>query len=109
MRTSINAVLAGLAMLTAGFTASAAAAGEFTVVNDNDSLSIQQVWTAGSGMPNDTWNSADLNSPVRPGTSRAFTTDGNVCFYDVRVQFSDGYRQTFDNVNVCRGDRVIGS
>lgn len=96
-----------------GFLATAAPASAemgrgFDVVNRNVSASVQRVWTALNGRQDLPWVAANLNSAVAPrATTRLTLGEGANCFYDVKVQFSDGYALTFVNINVCRFDSVL--
>ncbi|HEX4694101.1 hypothetical protein [Sphingomonas sp.] len=99
---------AAAAALTAVAIASPAlAAGRgFYVNNTNSSVSVQRVWYAAAGTTQ-TWEEIYLDYPVKPNTKSNFTMgDGDTCLYDIKLKFSDGYEQTFANVNVCRGDGV---
>lgn len=114
MRTRLARGAAG-AVLALGFLASAMPASAaddriFYLYNSNGSVSIQRVWTALAGDSSDAWTPATLNSQVDPGETTSFSFgEGPSCFFDVKVQFSDGYVQTFANVNVCRGDKVTAT
>ncbi|WP_448951007.1 hypothetical protein [Labrys neptuniae] len=94
-------MLAGLMLST-----SALADGTVTVVNRNSGRSIQEVFFANAG-ENDPWQSADLESPVAPQSSKILSMSGSNCFFDIKVRFSDGYETTFPNVNVCHNDSVL--
>ncbi|MDQ0466423.1 hypothetical protein QO010_004216 [Caulobacter ginsengisoli] len=108
-RAAAAAVLA-LAFLAPALPASAREDRIFYLYNSNGSVSIQRVWTALAGDKNDAWTPATLNSPVDPGETTSFSLgEGASCFYDVKVQFSDSYEQTFANVNVCRADKVTAT
>lgn len=114
MRTRITraavAVIAALGFLASAMPASAREDRIFYLYNSNGSVSIQRVWTALAGDSSDAWVEATLNSQVDPGETTSFSLgEGPSCFYDVKVQFSDGYVQTFGNVNVCRGDKVTAT
>ena len=111
MRTSIKSLMTGVLMLAGLVHAgnAMAADGSFEVINSNNNVSIQAVWVAGAGLPNDPWSSITLSSPVGPDGIRDFTTQGYGCSVDVKVQYSDGVIQTFDNVNACRNDKVLGT
>ena len=112
MRKIITAALAGTVLTLAGVgQTTIAQAGDrgFIVVNTNAERSIQTVWTALAGERADPWAVADVDSAIAPNTNSTFTMSGSNCLYDVKVQYSDGYVLTFDNVNVCRMDRVIGT
>jgi hypothetical protein len=91
-----------------GFSAQAASDRQFTVVNNNNSQSIQQVWKAPAGTSQN-YDEVYLDSPITPNTRSEFDFEnsGPTCLFDVRVQFADGVAQEFANVNVCRGDRVL--
>lgn len=103
------AVLA-LGFLAPAMSASAAEDRIFYLYNSNGSVSIQRVWTALAGDKDDAWAAATLNSQVDPGETTSFSLgEGPSCFYDVKVQFSDGVEQTFANINVCRGDKVTAT
>ncbi len=102
----LTATAFALATLGAALPA-AAAERQFDVVNSNGSVSIQRVWTAPAGAPNTPWVPATMTSPVAANGDASFDLgSGASCFYDVKVQFSDGVEQTFANVNVCTGQRV---
>ena len=87
--------------------ASANAYRAFQVSNTNSNYSIQAVSFAQAGT-SDEWHFANMNYAVSPNSNTTFTFPGaeSVCFYDIKVKFSDGYEQQFANVNVCRGDIV---
>lgn len=107
-RTAIAAV-AALGFFASAMPASAGSDRIFYLYNSNGEVSIQRVWTHLSGSDED-WVAATLNSQVDPGETTSFSFgDGPSCFFDVKVQFSDSYVQTFTNVNVCRGDKVTAS
>ncbi|GLS24045.1 hypothetical protein GCM10007874_70660 [Labrys miyagiensis] len=109
MSKSIKAlVVVGALAMGALFQGSAAMAGEFTVVNRNDNLAIQNVWFAHAG-ESDPWKAADVDAAIAPNSTSDFTISGNNCLFDIKVRFSDDYTSTYDNVNVCRGDRVIAN
>ena len=79
----------------------------FTVSNGNATYSIQRVWFARAGESSDPWTEVSLKYAIKPGTNSNFTMgDGNVCLYDIKIQFSDEVVQQFDNVNVCRGQTL---
>ena len=109
-RTAVAAV-AALGFLASALPASARDDDRiFYLYNSNGSVSIQRVWTALAGDSEDAWTPATLNSQVDPGETTSFSLGtGPSCFYDVKVQFSDGYVQTFANINVCRGDKVTAT
>jgi hypothetical protein len=75
-------------------------------VNRNSQRSIQQVFFANAG-ESDPWQAANVDEAIRPKSKSTFTISGENCLFDVKVKFSDGYEATFNNVNVCRGDRVL--
>lgn len=78
----------------------------FFVNNTNSSVSIQRVWYSPSGTP-DPWIEARMSSPIYANQRMGFTMPGgDNCFFDVKVQFSDGYVQNFDEVNFCSGQGV---
>lgn len=87
--------------------AAAMAAGRsFYVNNTNAKVSVQRVWYAQAGT-NENWEEVFLDYPIKPNNKSSFTMgSGDVCLYDIKLKFSDGYEQTFENVNVCRGDGV---
>ncbi len=101
---------AAAAVLFAGMVAVPAVADagrNFTIYNGNGTYSIQRVWTARAGESSDPWHEVTMKYAIKPRTTSNFTMgDGNVCLYDIKVQFSDEVTQQFDNVNVCRGQRV---
>jgi hypothetical protein len=79
----------------------------FTVYNGNSDVSVQRVWTARAGESKDPWHEVDMKYAIKPKTSSNFTMGtGNVCLYDIKIQFSDEVVQQFDNVNVCKGQTV---
>jgi hypothetical protein len=44
---------------------------------------------------------------IKPKSSSNFTLGtGDVCLYDIKIQFSDEVTQQFDNINVCKGQSV---
>jgi hypothetical protein len=100
--------LAGGALVLSGMLpcTSALAGGTLTVVNRNSSRAIQQVWFANAG-ESDPWQEANVEEAIRPQSESTFTMSGENCLFDIKVRFSDGYEATFNNVNVCRGDRVL--
>ena len=110
MRNSIRAaVLSGAFFISVAAQVSGAMAGPgCVVVNTNDDVSIQQVYVANAG-ESDPWRPANMDHAIAPGTQSSFTVPGDACFYDVKVRFSEGAEQTFDNVDVCKGDRVVAS
>ena len=112
MRNIITTAIAGTILTLAGISQpTLAEAGDrgFIVVNTNAERSIQKVWTALAGERDDPWNVADVDAAIAPNTNSTFRMSGSNCLYDVKVEYSDGYVMTFDNVNVCRMDRVIGT
>ncbi len=84
----------------------ALAGGTLTVVNRNSSRATQQVWFANAG-ESDPWQEANVNEAISPKSESTFTMSGENCLFDIKVRFSDGYEATFNNVNICRGDRVL--
>ncbi len=49
-----------------------------------------------------------LDYAIKPGSTSNFTMgEGDICIYDVKVQFSDAVVQQRDNINVCRGDTAV--
>jgi hypothetical protein len=108
-RTAVAAV-AALGFLASALPASAREERSFTLYNSNGTVSIQRVWTAVAGVVGEDWVSATLNSQVDPGETTSFSLgEGVSCFYKIKVQFSDAVVQTFDNVNVCNGDKVTAT
>ena len=108
MRNAIcNILAAALALSVGAGQAEASSQRQFDVVNTNNSVSIQSIWSAMAGT-SEIWHTASLDSPIAPRSTSHFTMpEGPTCFFDVKVQFSDDVVQTFTNINVCRGDRVI--
>lgn len=108
----IKAIKAGTAaaVLITGMTAMPAIADSgrnFTIWNGNATYSVQRVWTARAGESNDPWHEVTMKYAIKPKTSSNFTMGtGNVCLYDIKIQFSDEVVQQFDNVNVCRGQTI---
>ena len=79
----------------------------FTIINNNSSVSVQRVWTARAGESGDPWHEVAMKYAIKPNTNSNFTMgDGDVCLYDIKIQFSDEVVQQFDNINVCRGDSI---
>lgn len=112
MRTIIAAALAGPILALAGLAPLAAVrAGErgFIVVNRNAEQSVVNVWTALAGQASDPWEAASIEAVIAPRTSSTFSMSGTPCLYDVKLQYGDGYVLTFDDVDVCRMDEVIGT
>lgn len=98
--------LAVVAALTAAGTASA---GTFKIYNSHPTATIQRLWTA-PAIKGTVWREFYLDFPVDARTTNNFTMPGgSYCLYDMKIRFSDGYEQTFANVNICRGDKVIAS
>ena len=82
----------------------------FTIMNSNSSVSVQRVWTARAGESKDPWHEVEMKYAVKPNTSSNFTMGtGDVCLYDIKIQFSDEVVQQFDNVNVCKGQTVTAT
>ena len=109
MRNAIKVLLVvGTVAAGAFLQGSAAMAGEFTVVNHNASLAIQNVWFAHSG-ETDPWKAADVEEAIAPNSTSDFTISGNNCLFDIKLRFSDDYASTYSNVNVCRDDSVIAN
>jgi hypothetical protein len=108
----IQAIKAGtaVAVLIAGIVAAPAIADSgrnFTVFNGNTDVSVQRVWTARSGESKDPWHEVDMKYAIKPKSSSNFTLGtGDVCLYDIKVQFSDEVIQQYDNINVCKGQTV---
>ena len=94
-------------MVFLSFTTPAFAADRsFYVDNINGSASVQRVWYAAAGTT-EGWQEVFLNYPIKPKTKSNFTMgDGDTCLYDIKIKFSDGYEETYSNVNMCRGDGV---
>jgi len=96
------AALAAVSIATPAF----ASDRSFYINNTNSSVSVQRVWYAAAGTK-DTWQEIYLDEPVTPKTKSTLSMDdGDTCLYDIKLKFSDGYEQTYANVNVCRGDGV---
>jgi hypothetical protein len=93
-------------LLVAGMASAGMPSGRnFTVKNTNAKVSIQRVWYARAGEDGDPWHEVMLDYAVRPNATSNFTMgQGDICLYDIKVQFSDAYEQTRANINVCRGD-----
>lgn len=104
-----NVLVGGALVVAVAVQATGAMAAGFTVVNTNQQRSVQNVWYALAGEP-DPWHTADVEVAVAPGSVSTFNgLSGQNCLYDIKIQYSDGYTETFDNVNVCRYDRVIAT
>lgn len=108
----IKAIKAGTAaaVLIAGMVgvpAVAESGRNFTIYNSNADVSVQRVWTARAGESKDPWHEVEMKYAVKPKSSSNFTMGtGDVCLYDIKVQFSDEVVQQVDNVNVCRGQTI---
>lgn len=103
----LGVVAAALATAVVPGAALADSGRNFTINNTNDTVSVQRVWTARAGESNDPWKEVSMKYAIKPNTDSNFTMgDGNVCLYDIKIQFSDEVVQQFDNVNVCRGQTV---
>ena len=104
-------IKAGVAasLLVAGMATAGMPSGRnFTIKNTNDSVSVQRVWTARAGESGDPWHEVMLDYAIKPGSTSNFTMGtGDICLYDVKVQFSDAVVQTRANINVCRGDTAV--
>ncbi len=104
---TIGVLAAAVAAVIVPGSAMADSGRNFTISNGNGSVSIQRVWTARAGESGDPWHEVSMKYAIKPKTTSNFTMgDGDVCLYDIKIQFSDEYTQQFDNVNVCRGDTV---
>ena len=108
----VHGIKAGLraALILAGLASAPVLADtgrNFTIYNSNANVSIQRVWTARAGESRDPWHEVTLQYAIKPNMSSNFTMgDGDVCLYDIKVQFSDEVIQQFANVNVGHGQRV---
>ena len=103
----IGAAVAVLIASAVTVPAVADAGRNFTVYNGNSSVSVQRVWTARAGESKDPWHEVDMKYAIKPKSSSNFTLGtGDVCLYDIKIQFSDEVKQQFDNVNVCRGQTI---
>ena len=88
----------------------AAAPRKFTIRNANIKASIEHVWFSRVGEESDPWHEVTLDYSIKPGSVSPFTLpDGDLCLFDIKYQFSDGYVQQKTNVNVCRGDTIEAS
>lgn len=106
LRSLLRPALA-IAAVTAG--SSGAYAGTFNIYNSHTSATVQRLWTA-PAIKDTPWQEFYLDFPIQALTTNRFTiSNGSFCLYDMKVRFSDGYEQTFANVNICRGDRVVAS
>jgi len=109
--TMLKLIKVGVAasLLVAGMATAGMPSGRnFTVKNTNSKVSIQRVWYARAGEEGDPWHEVMLDYAVKPGTTSNFTMGtGDICLYDIKVQFSDAYVQQRDNINVCRGDTAV--
>ncbi|WP_299427357.1 hypothetical protein [Sphingomonas bacterium] len=96
-------------LLVAGMATAGMPSGRnFTIKNTNASVSVQRVWYARAGEEGDPWHEVMLDYAVKPGRTSNFTMGaGDVCLYDIKVQFSDSVIQQRDNINVCRGDTAV--
>jgi len=82
---------------------------KFSVANRNASAAIQRVWFVPIGS-NAAWTEVRLDYPIKPNNRSPFAmAAGDACLYNLKVRFSDGNEQTFENVNVCRGDEVTAT
>ena len=82
---------------------------KFSVTNRHASAVIQRVWFVQVGS-NGAWTEVPLDYPIKPNNMSPFTMPaGDACLYNIKIHFSDGGEQTFENVNVCRGDEVTAT
>ncbi|WP_375397637.1 hypothetical protein [uncultured Sphingomonas sp.] len=107
---TIKAGLAAVILMAATMPGAALASGRgFVVVNQNGKVSVQRVWYAAAGTKQP-WKEVFLDYPIKPKTSSNFTMpEGSICLYDVKIQFSDTYTQSFANINVCRFDKAMAT
>jgi hypothetical protein len=97
------------AAIFASPTAANAGDRKFSVVNQNASAAIQRVWFVQIGS-NAAWTEVHLDYPIKPSTRSPFAmATGDACLYNIKIRFSDGNEQTFENINVCRGDEVTAT
>lgn len=83
-------------------TAAQAAYGSTTIYNNGQYTSVERVWTAPVGY---NWIETPLYSSIQPGQSRYLDWPNTQhCFYDVKVQMSNGAIRTIKDVAVCRGE-----
>jgi len=81
----------------------------FAVVNKNGSAAIEHVWLVPIATNAD-WTEIRLDYPIKPNNRSPFAmAAGDACLYNIKVRFSDGSEQAFENVNVCRGDEVTAT
>lgn len=98
-----------LAGAVAPWPAMAGPARKFSIQNGSERAAVEKLWRTPSG-DSEPWEEIKLSYAIKPGETSPFTmADGNICLYDIKVQFSDQYVRQYKNVNVCRGDSVTVS
>src|SRR5690349_4535228 len=99
----LGAVLAA----AAGVASSHAKAGNrFTLVNANDSASIQRVWVSPTLDEEVDWVLVPVTHVVRPNTTSNFNMGViDECLIDVKVEFDTGKTQLAVGVNICKAAR----
>jgi len=100
------AIAIGLLAGTMAAMPAEAASRAFTIRNTNDKAAVQKVWQTPSG-DSAPWQEVPLDYPIKPSAGSPFTMpDGDICLYDIKVEFSDQATRQYRNVNVCRNDTV---
>ncbi len=77
-----------------------------TVSNTNATVAIRRIWR-GDMNGEGPWVEMTLDAPIPPDRRATFSLgNGTSCLYEFKMQFTDGYEQIVQNVNVCRGDTI---
>ena len=101
-------LLAGMILIAVAAPSLADSSHRFTVKNSNASLSITRIWYVPSS--DGPWRELDKPTEIKPKTSSTIAVSSqDLCIFDVKVQFSDGVSQVFENVNACKGDTVVAT
>jgi hypothetical protein len=101
---AFGAMLVGLNVATAH-----AGMQDFEFVNLNNQASIVQAWVAAAGT-DEPWKTISIYTPIAPRATSPITLSGyQGCMFDLKVSFSDGYQQSFSNVNLCTVKHIVAS
>ena len=104
--------LAAAALVLSSLGAAHAGTQDFTLHNNNGSVSVVALYLAHTGRSGEPWGENVLTRPVGPSASReiAFSNyRANDCMWDAKVVFSDGVVQQSDAVNLCRVSGLTAS
>ena len=107
-----NLIMIGVgAMLAAAVgvaSAHAKSGNRFTLVNANDSASIQRVWVSSTFDEEVDWILVPMTHVVRPNTTSNFNMGAiDECLIDVKVEFDTGRTAEADSVDICKGARAV--